>query len=63
MRRMVFVCRKLPRIRSGNGVLVYNNVTQKSDRVVFNPAEYFLTIAPMDTKVNEAMYLVKGVSV
>jgi hypothetical protein len=32
MRDVIFACRKLPRIRSGHRVLVYNNVTQKSDR-------------------------------
>ena len=31
MRGVIFVYKKLPRIRSGHGVLVYNNVTQKSD--------------------------------
>ncbi len=32
MREVIFVGKRLLRIRSGHGVLVYNNVTQKSDR-------------------------------
>ena len=58
MREVIFVCKKLPRIRSGHGVLVYNSVMQKSEReVVLDSSECVLIVATTDTKANEAMYL------